>query len=138
MRAFKMLTDSNLEKKATAGTIVYPFGGYDYGIADDDTRATGIKYRSVTLKSGGGYPSFTVAERDLEPVEVEPPPFVDTDYAKTVCKIGQGEKCCRYLVMSPKGWSCEKLTTTAMTLDDRVQQGKMVSAGDNCEGRASR
>jgi hypothetical protein len=65
--AFKMLIDSAIEPKAKMGTTVYKCRGYDYGLASDDTRMTGIRHISVTLKSDGDYPSFTVAERDLEP-----------------------------------------------------------------------
>lgn len=50
-----------------AGTIVYDFVHYDYGLASDDTRGFGHPHVSVTLDQAGGYPSFTVAERDLEP-----------------------------------------------------------------------
>lgn len=54
-----------------AGTIVYRAKGYDYGLASEDTRDTGIEHTSVTLDPGGGYPSFTVAWRDLEELEDE-------------------------------------------------------------------
>ena len=42
-----------------AGTVVYDLVQYDYGLANDDTRATGIEHTSVTLKEDGGPPGFT-------------------------------------------------------------------------------
>jgi hypothetical protein len=68
MRSFKMLADSKLEPKAIAGTVVYEIAGPDYGLAGDDTRGFGFPHKSVTLRSDGDYPSFTVPERDLEPL----------------------------------------------------------------------
>jgi hypothetical protein len=64
--------------------------------------------------------------------------YVTTDYAKSVCKIGTGYACCRYLTMAPKGWSCEKGTALKETLDLKVAKGQMIARGDNCEGRRDR
>ena len=58
-----------------AGTVVYNPRYHDYGLAHDDTRATGIPHVSVTLDSDGGYPTFTVPITDLLPVTHE---FTDT------------------------------------------------------------
>jgi hypothetical protein len=55
-----------------------------------------------------------------------------------VCLIGQGARCCRYLTMSPRGWSCEKRHAMGRTLDARVAAGRMNARGDNCEGLDSR
>lgn len=66
MTRYRMKSDSTLEPKATAGTIVYPIKGHDYGLASDDTRMTGVLHISVTLDKDGGYPSFTVPETALE------------------------------------------------------------------------
>lgn len=62
----------------------------------------------------------------------DPPDF---NHVRDICLIGQGEKCCRYLAMSPHGWSCEKLTPARFVLDDRVAAGSMYARGDNCDGR---
>lgn len=51
------------------GTIVYDLRGYDYGLASDDTRFTGIKHVSVTLNENGDYPSFTICESSLEKID---------------------------------------------------------------------
>lgn len=127
---FRLLKSSALQPAAQAGMLVVP-AGYDYGIADDDTRMTGIPHTSVRLPSMDAF--FTIPTADLEKVELAPP---DDEYVKTVCKIGQGAACCRYLTMGGGGWSCEKLTSMKGTIDRRVDA--MVAKGDNCEGRGSR
>ena len=66
---FKMLVDSRLEVKATAGTTVYKCLKYDYGCASEDTRNYGFKHISVTLDPTGDYPFFTVALNEIEEVE---------------------------------------------------------------------
>lgn len=63
---FKLIEDSGGYEK---GTVVYELKGYDYGLASDDTRYTGIEHISVTLKSDGDYPSFTVPKHKLEKSE---------------------------------------------------------------------
>lgn len=63
---------------------------------------------------------------------------VDDEHAKTVCKVGQGAACCRYLTMGGDGWSCEKLTGLRRAIDNRVRLGKFTAISDNCEGRRSR
>lgn len=52
-----------------------------------------------------------------------------------VCLIGQGAKCCRYLLMGSKGFECAKNTDFKSILDDRVADNAMVAQGDNCDGR---
>ncbi len=68
-KSYKVIKDSDLEPLAVAGTTVYDSMYADYGCANDDTRYTGIEHISVTLKSDGGYPFFTIPLRDLEPNE---------------------------------------------------------------------
>jgi len=60
------------------------------------------------------------------------------EWAKGVCKLGQGHACCRYLTMAPEGWSCAKHTGLAALLDQRVQSKTMTARGDNCAGRGAR
>lgn len=67
------------------------------------------------------------------PEEKTVPP--DTEWAKYICRIGQGHATCRYLTMGINGWSCEKLTPLAGVLDTRVNT--MTAQADNCEGRGS-
>lgn len=47
------------------GDTVYELYGYDYGLASDDSRATGVPHKSVTLNSDGDYPAFTIPEHSL-------------------------------------------------------------------------
>lgn len=68
IKTFEMLVDSQIEPKATKGTIVFDCVKHDYGLANDDTRMTGIKHTSVTLDAGGGYPFFTVPVKDIKPL----------------------------------------------------------------------
>ena len=57
------------------------------------------------------------------------------DQLKAVCKIGQGEDCCRYLLVGGNGFECGKVDQqTKSTIDLRVEIGGMLSKGDNCEG----
>lgn len=53
---------------------------------------------------------------------------------KEVCKIGQGNECCRYLIVGPKGFGCAKHTDLRDCIDSRVDEGIMVARSDNCEG----
>ena len=63
---------------------------------------------------------------------------VNDEHAKGVCRVGCGKECCRYLTMSPLGWSCEKHSSLRPLLDARVEMGTMNAQGDNCEGRLSK
>ena len=65
-KAFRVLVSSDLEPMAVAGATVYECRGYDYGLADDDTRLTGKRHISVTLNSDGEFPSFTIPVENLE------------------------------------------------------------------------
>lgn len=64
--------------------------------------------------------------------------FPDIEYAKEICKMGQGQECCRYLTMHPDGFSCEKHGELRKYLDCRVIAGTITSRGDNCEGKDAR
>jgi len=64
--------------------------------------------------------------------------YPNTEYAKLVCKIGQGYDCCRYLCMGAKGWSCEKNGRLKKYLDHRVATMTMGARGDNCPGKDAR
>jgi len=51
-----------------------------------------------------------------------------------VCKIGQGNECCRYITVGPQGFGCEKHSDLKGVLDAKVNAGEMVAQGDNCAG----
>lgn len=60
---FWVLRDSGFLK---ANEVVYDFIHWDYGLASDDTRYTGVPHTSVTRSPDGkGTPSLTVPFRDL-------------------------------------------------------------------------
>ena len=56
----------------------------------------------------------------------------DMEHINSVCKIGQKENFCRYLVISPQGFECAKETSLKETLDSRIKN--MNAKGDNCNG----
>lgn len=69
---WRVLKQSKLEKRAKPGTVIYSFfGHYGGGMANSDTRLTGIKHGAFTLKEDGGYPFFTMPMRDVE--RIKPP-----------------------------------------------------------------
>jgi len=41
--AFRLLNDSTIKPAVKAGTTVFEYLGYDYGLASADTRMTGIE-----------------------------------------------------------------------------------------------
>lgn len=66
IKKFRLLEDRFGNR---AGTVVYDFMMHDYGLSNDDARATGEEHTSVTLDEKGGYPSFTVPMRILEVIQ---------------------------------------------------------------------
>lgn len=54
------------------------------------------------------------------------------EYIKTVCKIGQGVKCCRYLTVGKDGFRCQKHSPLKPVIDARMSS--YTSQGDNCDG----
>lgn len=63
-----VLKQSELEPKATVGSVVYPIRRPDYGTARDDERSLGVPCRSVTLNEDGDYPFFVMACEDMQVV----------------------------------------------------------------------
>ena len=58
------------------------------------------------------------------------------EHVKNVCKIGQGNICCRYLVVGPKGLECMKnIVEMKEHLDEKVEAKLMVARGDGCNGK---
>tara|TARA_R110000851_G_scaffold78000_5_gene172060 strand:+ start:1747 stop:1941 length:195 start_codon:yes stop_codon:yes gene_type:complete len=52
------------------------------------------------------------------------------------CRIGQGAKCCKYIVMSVNGFQCMKISPeNKKVIDDAWAKDEHVSQGDNCEGK---
>lgn len=58
-----------------------------------------------------------------------------TDHVRLICKIGEGEKCCKYLVMGTEGFECMKADKESKKIvDDNWAVTSHVSQGDNCTG----
>lgn len=55
-------------------------------------------------------------------------------HLSTICKIGQKEKTCKYIFLSPKGFICMKKSPAKKSIDEMVKENKMVAQSDNCEG----
>lgn len=65
VKKFKVKHDTQFCKK---DEIVYDLMQYDYGLASDDTRVTGVQHTSVTRNSDGDYPSVTIPISALEEI----------------------------------------------------------------------
>ena len=67
---YRMLEDSKTQLHVKKGTLVYPYQGYDYGLANDDTKYFKKRHFSATLDpKGKAQPFFTVPFDDVESVE---------------------------------------------------------------------
>jgi hypothetical protein len=56
------------------------------------------------------------------------------EFTNSVCKLGSGPACCRFLALEPRGFCCLKLTALRPIIDKRVAAGTFNAKGDNCEG----
>ena len=66
VRSFKVQrADRAANKEVKVGDTVYSCMKSDYGLASDDTETTGMLHLSVTFKSDGDYPCFTIPFQDL-------------------------------------------------------------------------
>ncbi len=59
---------------------------------------------------------------------------IDDKDITEVCKLGQGEECCAYLILGSSGAKCAKGTMLAYNIELRLANGTMNAKGDNCEG----
>lgn len=60
------------------------------------------------------------------------------DIIKSVCKIGQGAACCKYLVVGSDGFECMKTDIANKGIIDRAwERDPHIAQGDNCTGRDS-
>lgn len=55
-------------------------------------------------------------------------------YVREICKIGQGNDCCRYLTVGGNGFECAKLGSLKGILDQRAKAKTMHAQSDNCDG----
>jgi hypothetical protein len=56
-----------------------------------------------------------------------------TNFNGSVCKIGQGVACCRYVVGRANGMGCAKLDGKVRPEIDK-RADSMKAKGDNCDG----
>ena len=90
--AFRVTKDSGELK---AGAIVYAPMGWDYGLASDDTRATGVPHVSVSLKPNGDYPTRTIPSAYLQPVPAADAAAFESqviDHASFVAKASNAQE----------------------------------------------
>ena len=53
------------------------------------------------------------------------------DEAKQICRVGQGAKCCAFLVMAPTGFECIRMSyPNNGTIFDRLKNGTMNAKGE--------
>lgn len=96
-----------------------------------DEKDLGVAAKAAALS--GCAPSPTVSALRATPANAGCPPADFNDaYRADVCRIGQGEACCRYLALGAVGWSCEKRGNLRLAIDRRVDQ--MSAKSDNCDG----
>jgi hypothetical protein len=63
------------------------------------------------------------------------PNALSRDELKTLCRIGEGAACCRYLGADAAGLECLKHSSLREIIDERVAAGTFVAQGDNCPGK---
>jgi len=49
--------------------------------------------------------------------------------ARDICKVGQGEECCAFIVMTSTGFECVRLGSGSSTILDRLEKGTMNAKG---------
>ena len=59
---------------------------------------------------------------------------IDTNHFNNICKIRQGEKTCRYIILGPQGFVCSKNTQLKQAIDQQCNKNQMTAKGDNCDG----
>jgi len=57
---------------------------------------------------------------------------ISDEYARTVCRVGLGASCCKYICVGEDGFECHKLTSLKSTIDERAKS--MAAKSDNCDG----
>ncbi len=56
---------------------------------------------------------------------------LSADEAKSICRLGQMEKCCAFLVMSSIGFECIRMSyPNNSTIFDRLKKGTMNAKGE--------
>jgi hypothetical protein len=56
---------------------------------------------------------------------------LSVDEAKNICRMGQGEKCCAFLVLGKEGFNCIRMDyPTNMSIFTRLEEGKINAKGE--------
>ena len=55
---------------------------------------------------------------------------MDVEEATKVCRLGQGEKCCAFLVMGTTFECCRMVSAFSMQIFNRLGQGSMKAKGE--------
>lgn len=56
---------------------------------------------------------------------------ISSEAARSICKLGMGEECCAFLMLSGTGWSCAKAVPQLNKLIlKRLVDGTMVAKGE--------
>jgi hypothetical protein len=59
----------------------------------------------------------------------------DDPRLKSLCKVGEGKQCCRWLARGPRGYFCAKFDPAiADAIRERAEAGQLGALGDNCPG----
>ena len=55
---------------------------------------------------------------------------LSAEEAKDICRLGQGEKCCAFLVVAPGGFECVRMNASfSGTILSRLEEGTMNAKG---------
>ena len=126
-------------KNTETGKIGLPFTGNDYGMSYDEPELAWIIYQADDDNKDARAPPFLGTRPEkLEPYELQSGDILTEEHVKNVCKMGLGEKTCRYMSMSGASYSCLKVASNhnmAHMIEDRIREGTMNAQGNNCGGR---
>ena len=59
---------------------------------------------------------------------------INEDALKSVCRIGEGQDTCRYIMRNKDDYVCVKNSIVQISIDENVERGGMVARGNNCSG----
>lgn len=60
---------------------------------------------------------------------------IDEGHLNNICKLGNKNNTCRYILMGPEGqFVCAKHTKMRQVLDDLVENESIEARGNNCQG----
>jgi hypothetical protein len=62
------------------------------------------------------------------------PKKIDADKLKSVCKLGEQQETCSYLIAGADGFECAKGSSLHREIQQRREAGTIRAMGDNCQG----